>query len=392
MTEAVAIDSYLQDCRRRTLEEIERHVPADRRHTAGLYDLMLDYPMRPAKALRPALCVGVCLGLGGQIDAALPSAAAFELFHSAFLVHDDVEDESLLRRHGPTLHVKYGVPIAVNVGDAMLATALAPLLDNVRVLGLGPALKILTLFVRLARESAEGQMMELDWIRRKRWDLADAEYFRMVHKKTGWYSFISPVQVGAIAAGADRQTIDALGRFALCLGIAFQIQDDLLSLGGREGAIGKDALGDLWEGKYTLPLLHALRSASDTERREALAILARPRATASGRRLTADESATRARLLARLTRAGALDDSEKAMLEEALGVVGQDTRSERDIVRLHAIVTGRGGRSLEHARTVARRFAGRASQVLDGRLRDLPDSVHKRFLRELIHFVIHRSH
>ena len=168
MTEALSIDSYLQDCRQRTLEEIERHVPADRRYTAGLYDLMLDYPLRPAKALRPALCVGVCLGLGGQLDAALPSAAGFELFHNAFLVHDDVEDESLLRRHGPTLHVKYGVPIAINVGDAMLATALAPLLDNVRVLGLGPALKILTLFVRMARESAEGQMMELDWIRRKR--------------------------------------------------------------------------------------------------------------------------------------------------------------------------------------------------------------------------------
>lgn len=392
MTETLSLDSYLQDCRRRALEEIARHVPADRRYTAGLYDLMLDYPMRPAKALRPALCMGVCLGLGGQLDAALPSAAAFELFHNAFLVHDDVEDESLRRRHGPTLHVKYGVPIAVNVGDAMLATALAPLLDNVRVLGLGPALKILTLFVRMARESAEGQMMELDWIRRKRWDLTDAEYLRMVHKKTGWYSFISPVQVGAIAAGADRATIDALGRFALCLGIAFQIQDDLLSLGGQEGTIGKDALGDLWEGKYTLPLLHALRSASDTERREALAILARPRAAAGGRRLTADEAAARARLLARLTGAGALDDSEKAILEQALGVVGQDTRSERDIARLHTIVTGRSGRSVEHARDVAARFAGRASRVLEGGLRDLPDSVHKRFLRELVHFVIHRSH
>jgi hypothetical protein len=121
-------------------------------------------------------------------------------------------------------------------------------------------------------------------------------------------------------------------------------------------------------------------------------ILARPRATAGGRRLTAEESAARARLLARLTNAGALDEAEKAMLEEALGVVGQDTRSERDIARLHAIVTGRGGRSLEHAGEIARQFAGRASRVLAGRLRDLPDSVHKRFLRELVHFVIHRSH
>lgn len=342
VTPDFSIDVYLRECRQLTLDELKRHLPRDTRHSAGLYDLMLDYPMRPAKALRPALCMGACLALGGNLDAALPSAAAFELFHNALLVHDDVEDGSLLRRHAPTLHTTYGVPIAVNVGDGMLAIALEPLLDNVRVLGLGPALRILHLIKRMARESVEGQMMELDWIRRRRWDVRDHEYLRMVHKKTGWYSFISPVQVGAIAAGASSETVDALGRFALGLGIAFQIKDDLLSLEGTEAAIGKDALGDLWEGKYTLPLLHTLRSVSDDEREEARAILARPRA-------------------------------------------------ELEVRRLHALVVGRGGTSVAHARDVADRFARRARRVLDGALGAIPDSVHKGFLRALVNFVIHRS-
>jgi geranylgeranyl diphosphate synthase type II len=357
MKQAFEIEPYLQECRRLTLEEIRRRVPADNRHTGGLYDLVLDYPLRPAKALRPALCMSVCLGLGGNLDAALPSAAALELFHNAFLVHDDVEDASLLRRHEPTLHAKYGVPIAVNVGDGMLALAFDPLLGNVEALGLGPALRILRTFARMARESAEGQMLELSWIRERRWDLRDREYLRMVHKKTGWYSFISPMQVGAMAAGASRETRETVGRFALTLGIAFQIQDDLLSLEGLQGAIGKDALGDLWEGKYTLPLLHALRFLPDDERAEALAILDRPRPdrTVPGR------------------------DADAGV------------RTERDVQRLHALVTGRGGESLEHARAVASRFARRSLGVLEGRLRALPESVHRQFLRALVDFVIHRS-
>ncbi len=343
-----SIDSYLKDCRKLTLDELRRHLPRDTRHTAGLYDIMLDYPLRPAKALRPALCMGACLALGGNLDAALPSAAAFELFHNALLVHDDIEDGSKLRRHGPTLHEKYGAPIAVNVGDGMLAIAFEPLLDNIRVLGLGPALRILDLIKRMARESVEGQMIELSWIRARRWDIADHEYLRMVHKKTGWYSFISPVHVGAIAAGASAETRAALGRFALCLGIAFQIQDDLLSLEGTEDAIGKDALGDLWEGKYTLPLLHTLRSISAAELREALAILTQPRGE-------------------------------------------RDSAREREVRRLHEMVVGREGSSLTHARATAARFARRARGILDRTLRGISESVHRQFLRALVDFVIHRA-
>jgi geranylgeranyl diphosphate synthase type II len=383
-------ERYLSDCRELTLAEIKRFLPPDGRNTAGLYDLMLDYPMRPAKALRPALCIGTCMALGGHLDAALPSAAALELFHNAFLVHDDVEDGSELRRHAPTLPLLYGVPIAVNVGDGMLALALEPLLDNVRALGLGRALRVLRIFSRMARESVEGQMLELDWTRNRRWDVADREYLRMVHKKTGWYSFIAPVLVGAIAAGAEPETSAALGRFALLLGIAFQIQDDLLSLEGAEREVGKEALGDLWEGKYTLPLLHALRSLSSAECDEAVAILSRSRPPARG---DASERRERKALYERLIAAGTNDLSSADVQRLARALLGdaREHKSEQDVARLAYLVAGRSRQSLDHARGIATHHAARAGTMLERDLHDLPESVHKDFLRSLVAFVVDRA-
>jgi geranylgeranyl diphosphate synthase type II len=381
-------ERYLADCRALTLAEIKRFLPSDVRNTAGLYDLMLDYPMRPAKALRPALCIGTCMALGGHLDAALPSAAALELFHNAFLVHDDVEDGSELRRHAATLPLLYGVPIAVNVGDGMLALSLEPLLDNVRALGLGRALHVLRTFARMARESVEGQMLELDWTRNHRWDITDREYLRMVHKKTGWYSFVAPVLVGAMVAGAEPETSATLGRFALLLGIAFQIQDDLLSLEGAESEVGKEALGDLWEGKYTLPLLHALRSLAPAERDEALAILGRSRPPAGSSRA---ERESREAIWDKLVANGDLTSTEQALLKRALLGDAAGHKSEQDVTRLSQLVMGRDRASIAHARRIARRHATRAARTLERDLRELPASVHRDFLQSLVSFVVDRA-
>ena len=130
---------YLDECRSLVLDEIRTIVARDRRVGADeglLWQLMLDYPLRDAKGLRPALCVATCRALGGTLEAVVRSAAVLELYHNAFLIHDDIEDESLVRRGRPTLHREHGVPIAVNVGDAMLALSLQPLLDNIETIGL----------------------------------------------------------------------------------------------------------------------------------------------------------------------------------------------------------------------------------------------------------------
>src|SRR5262245_62243345 len=124
---------------------------------------MLDYPLREAKGLRPALAIATCRALGGKVDAVLPTAAVLELYHNAFLIHDDVEDDSLMRRGRAALHQDHGIPVAINVGDAMLALSLEPLLKNMAVIGLGPSLLILQAVARMTRESVEGQALELEW-------------------------------------------------------------------------------------------------------------------------------------------------------------------------------------------------------------------------------------
>lgn len=343
--------AYLADARERTVDEIRRLVPAGRRHAGRLYELMLDYPLREAKALRPALCIATCRALGGQLEAALPSAAMLELFHNAFLIHDDVEDDSELRRGAPTLHRAEGVPTAVNVGDGMLALALEPLLANTRTIGLGRALRVLELVARMARESAEGQALELDWIRANRWECRDLDYFRMVHKKTGWYSFITPVLLGARIAGTDELRLARLGRFATLLGLAFQVQDDLLNLDADEADYGKEIAGDLWEGKRTLMLLHALRVAPEAERARATAILAKRRPGG--------------------------------------GLSTADAKSPEDVAFLRSLIDRSG--ALPRARREATRRAGRSGAALELAARGLAPSVHLEFLFGMVRYVMQRD-
>jgi geranylgeranyl diphosphate synthase, type II len=349
------LTEYLEDCRALVLEEIRAFLPADGAHTGGLYGLMLDYPLRASKGLRPALCIATCRSLGGHLEAVLPTAAVLELYHNAFLIHDDVEDGSEKRRSEATLHRLHGTPIAVNVGDGMLAVALGPLLENTRLLGLGRALRILQAVARMARESAEGQMIELGWIRSGRWTPTDRDYVRMVHKKTSWYSFITPVALGAIAAGAPAAVQSRLSRFVSLLGIAFQIQDDVLNLVADESLYGKEIAGDLWEGKHTLILAHALRNAAPSDAARARDILTKPRPL----------------------------DGPGVALSPA------DVKTEGDVRFLRDLIDSTG--SVAYAWDVAAGFARRAAAAFRRIERRLPPSAHRDFLGEVVDYVFRRD-
>lgn len=350
MRPAVLLD-YLSDCRELVLDELRGMVARETSCRRILYDRVLEYPERRAKALRPAICVATCRALGGRIEAALPSAVALELYHNAFLIHDDVEDGSELRRDQPTLHGTYGVPIAVNVGDAMLALAFSPLLENTRTLGVGKALRILEVVQRMARESAEGQAIELEWIREGSFGLSDEDYVRMVEKKTAHYSFVAPATIGAIIGGAEAARMEELQRFAAILGVAFQIQDDILNLTADEGLYGKEIGGDLWEGKHTLILMHMMRSATAEEAARARHILRKPRPTQ--------------------------------------GAAAGDVKQEADVAFLAALIRRRG--SVEHARGVALGRAREARAILEGMSGWLRPSVHRDFLHGLVEYVIDRD-
>ncbi|HJW71124.1 MAG TPA: polyprenyl synthetase family protein, partial [Candidatus Binatia bacterium] len=174
------VSRVLAEARADVQAELERVFARRRRTGYGpLYDLLADYPFREGKGLRPATCFAACRAVGGRTEQALLSATALELFHNAFLVHDDVEDGSQFRRGKVTLFESHGVPVAVNVGDATNVLALDLLLGNTTAVGVRKALLVFREVERMARESVEGQAIERGWIAEGRFDLGDRDYVRM---------------------------------------------------------------------------------------------------------------------------------------------------------------------------------------------------------------------
>jgi len=229
------------------------------------YDLVADYPRRGGKRMRPMLCLAACRLYGGASADALPAAVALELLHSAFLVHDDIEDGSTRRRGQPTLHEALGVARAINVGDALCALAFVALAKGSRRWAAEVAAAVTTEFAHLLVRTTEGQATELAWIAENQYDLGDGDYLALIRDKTCWYSTSHPLRIGALIGSRGRADVSRLNDFGFYVGAIFQINDDIENLQAG-GSYGKDALGDVLEGKPTLPLLHLLRSASPKDR------------------------------------------------------------------------------------------------------------------------------
>jgi geranylgeranyl diphosphate synthase type II len=242
-----------------------------------------DYLSRGGKGLRPALLMATCEAFGGRREQALPSAAALELLHTAFLVHDDVEDGSLLRRGRPTLHRLHGTALAVNAGDGLAVYALSALRDNDRVLGRRLAARIWTEFDFMARQTVEGQAREIGWEQDAVVDLTPDDYLDLIMQKTCWYTTVLPLRVGALIGSTGTVDVAPMLRFGFYLGAAFQIRDDVLNLVGSPERYGKEQLGDLREGKRTLLLIHLLAVATGSDRESVLRYLRTDRSERTGR-------------------------------------------------------------------------------------------------------------
>jgi geranylgeranyl diphosphate synthase, type II len=379
-----ARDEYLQACRAEAVDFIRGLIPeSDRGHPA--YRTVLDYPMRMAKGLRPALAVASCRALGGSLAAAKPTAAVLELLHNAFLIHDDVEDGSEMRRHEPTLSMQVGVSRAVHAGDTMLALALGPLLDNMRLLDMGRALRILDLVATMLRRTVEGQALELAWIADNRWDVTQAEYVEMVTLKTAWYTFVAPLACGGIAANAPADLIGELRAFAIDLGVAFQIRDDTLNLVATDAAIGKEPWGDLWEGKRTLVLAAFFASAPEEDRRFAQQLLGRSRPVMAGR----DPAGPR--LEQALRALVASDNITHGQASAVIDAYGRErsrgVKTEAEVTRFRAML----GPSIEAAEQVAADFARRASERWTSLSRSMAESTHRELIESILEFTIARD-
>lgn len=231
-----------------------------------LYAPMREYPSRSGKALRPALCISAGRAFGGSADDLLGIAVAIELLHNAFLIHDDLADGSEMRRGRPTLGEMYGMAAALNAGDGLAVVAGQVLRRATRRLDRDIADAVWSEFDTMALRTLEGQATEVGWQVDKVKDLGPEDYLNLIMHKTCWYTTIHPLRVGAIVGSGGRVDLQPLVRFGFHFGAAFQIRDDLLNLVGDEQTYGKEILGDVYEGKRTLPLLHLLSSATGSDR------------------------------------------------------------------------------------------------------------------------------
>lgn len=237
-----------------------------------LYGPLLKYSENGGKRHRPLICYAACLAVGGDIDKATSSAAAIEHFHTAALIHDDIADEAELRRGEACLHLKEGLGLAINMGDLALTLVNGTVIKD-DSLDAQTKVRVVTELIDMTRRTVEGQALDIGWARDGRYDITPEDYLVMATHKTAHYSGAVPLAIGAIIGGGSESEIEALRNYGLDTGLAFQIQDDLLNLVGREESTKKDFRNDITEGKRTLVVVHALQNLEGEKRDRLIEIL-----------------------------------------------------------------------------------------------------------------------
>ena len=257
------------------------------------------------KRLRPVLVLlsGAC-GSSPNRDALIDTATAVELIHTATLIHDDIIDQSPLRRSQPTFHHRWGTERAVLMGDYLYATAFA-------LLARRDIPYVMNVMAAVCQQLCRGELLEVE--ARDRLDLTEAEYFDIIRDKTA--SLVGGCcQSGAYLGGCAPEMIARLTEFGVNFGLAFQIIDDCLDLTGDEGELGKSILSDVDKGALSLPLIYLAQQLSTLER-EALFAPLRERAM---------DPADLARVAKAARNAGAIAKAQEraeALLRQATGLL-----------------------------------------------------------------------
>ncbi len=273
--------ALIDDTEAEILRVIER---AEDERTGPLYEMVryhlgLDGEGASGKRLRPLLGLLAYASIAGDHRLALPGAAAVELGHNFSLVHDDIEDRSVQRHHRATLWTVYGVAQAINTGDTLF-TLSRMALYRLRELGFADAkvLDLMRLYDETCLALSEGQFLDI-WTAEHDRFLSVEDYFDMIGRKTAALIAAS-VQSGAMLATDDQQIVGSYRAFGWALGIAFQLNDDLLGIWGEQETTGKEP-SDLAEHKKTLPVLYALERAGPDDRDRLLQLYRLPEVSAA---------------------------------------------------------------------------------------------------------------
>jgi len=247
------------------------------RQPAILYEAIRWIPLSGGKRLRPTIAMLACEAVGGVPENTIPLGVALEYLHNSTLIHDDIIDNDRWRRGLQTTHERFGIPLAIIAGDAligetyrMLSYMAPPELQSVTYK------EIIRAIADAAKNFYEGEAMDIEFMRRL--DVTIPEYLIMIEKKTGQLYQLAG-KCGALIGKGSRQQVDALTNYGLLFGLMFQIKDDLLNIIPNQSRLGKQQIGsDILNGKRTLMLVHALTQTNARQRRTLLGIVGNSKA------------------------------------------------------------------------------------------------------------------
>jgi len=288
------IERFLEETAAKVDKAIEKYLPRNFNKDAILFKVnppLYSYNLEPlnksiadpiwdmldrgGKRWRPTLFLLICEALGKNPNYCLDFAIIPEVIHNGTLVIDDIEDSSEMRRGKPCSYKIYQLDISVNAGNAMYYLPLLPLIANRDKLSAESQRDFYEIYVQEMINLSIGQAMDISWHRgiANADSLSEQDYLQMCAYKTGTLARMA-AKMAAVLAGAEPKLVEKLGRLAECIGIAFQMQDDILDLTGEEFAKKKGGVGgDITEGKRSLLVISTLQKASSPDRQRLLKIL-----------------------------------------------------------------------------------------------------------------------
>lgn len=226
---------------------------------------------RGGKRWRPALFLLALGAVGGDTKKFYHFSALPEMVHNGTLMIDDIEDNSDLRRGKPCTHLVYGVDVAINAGNAMYYLPYT-LIRDAKDISPDKKLALLDIYTQEMMNVHIGQGMDILWHRGQKYGISEEEYLQMCAYKTGTLARLA-ARMGAVLGNGNAKQEKALGKFSETIGVAFQIQDDILNLVGEEFSKGKGVGEDIHEGKRTIMVLYALNKANEKDKKRLLEIL-----------------------------------------------------------------------------------------------------------------------
>jgi len=301
-----------------------------------LYDASSHLIRTGGKRLRPFLVMKSCEIFDKDIKKAISAAAALELIHNFTLVHDDIMDHDLMRHNAPTVHAKYGVPLAIVAGDILFAKAFESIVSGMWEMNIEESIivRVLELAVKSSIKVCEGQVKDLRMALSKRF-YSKETYFDMIQSKTAAL-FEVACRIGSIIGGAGKEDEKSMTNFGKYLGIAFQLVDDVLGIAGDPRLTGKPVGSDLREGKKTHVLSLALKLANDEERIKIQKVFGK-------RKATKEEMDEALAIISKTKVANVVRDEAKFYAERALSMIRRypDSPAKKSLLELTDFIVTR---------------------------------------------------